>query len=93
MTSEVIKMLISKKKSVSEDRSYEIISEIKRINNELEKAYDFFQNQTDDDLLEASIYNIKALKSRHSYLIKLARNNNVEAEYMNFRIKEKIKNA
>lgn len=85
--------LTRRKKDIAPNNAEDIILEIKKINSELEKAYDIFQNQTDDDLLEASIYNILSLKSRHSYLIKLAKENKAEAVYMNFSEKEKIKHA
>lgn len=71
----------------------EIIFEIRKINMELEKAYASFQTQTDNDLLDASIYRINELRSRHSYLIKLARQNGVEAQYMKFSKKESLVNA
>lgn len=78
---------LSKKKSNYE---YELIKEIRDVNNELEEAYRIFQNQTDEDLLEASIFRINELRARHSYLIKYARKNNIEARYMKFDEKEGI---
>ena len=64
--------------------NYDVINEIRRINSELDEAYRFFQNQTDEDLVEAGIYRIKELRAKHSYLIKQAKKNNVEALYMKF---------
>lgn len=75
------------------NNSLNVILEIRNINNELEKAYEYFQNQTDSDLVDAGIYRIKELRARHSYLIKYAKENNIAAEYMNFSESEKKLNA
>lgn len=88
-----IKNVFPKRISDDELSSIQIIGEIRKINNELEQAYESFQNQTDDDLLEASIYRIKELRSRHNYLMKLARENKTEAFYMKFPEAERVKNA
>lgn len=77
----------------AENENMSLITEIKKINSEIEKAYESFQNQTDDDLLEASIYKIKELRSRQNYFLKKARENKAEAVYMRFEAKEKIKDA
>ena len=86
-----LKSMHKKRMYLNTDEENQIISEIQKLNSELEKAYESFQNQTDDDLLEASIYKIKELRARHNYLIKLARKNKVEASYMKFR--ERVSNA
>ncbi len=81
-----------KKSSTADDNSL-IINEIRLVNGEIEKAYESFQSQTDSDLMEASIYRIKELRARQNYLIRTARENNVEALYMKFRVPEKVTNA
>lgn len=88
-----IRKLFDREPSEEQFFELEIISEIRKTNAELEEAYRNFQLQTNEDLLEASIYRIKELRSRHNYLIKLARENKVEAYYMNFNHGEKIKDA
>ncbi|MGN1117217.1 MAG: DUF2508 family protein [Acutalibacteraceae bacterium] len=86
-----LKSMHKKRKYLNTDEETKIISEIQKLNSDLEKAYESFQNQTDDDLLEASIYKIKELRARHNYLIKLARKNKIEASYMKFQ--ERVSNA
>lgn len=88
-----IKNVFPKRISDDEVCSIQIIGEIRKVNSELEQAYESFQNQTDDDLLEASIYRIKELRSRHNYLMKLARESKTEAFYMKFPETERVKNA
>ena len=85
--------LIKNKQKSGEEYNDNLIIELRKINNEIERAYDCFQTLTDSDLLDASIYRIKELKSRYSYLLKIARENNIRAEYMNFEKKETVKNA
>lgn len=75
------------------ERDMSVISEIKKVNEDLTREYENFCMQTDCDLLDASIYRIKELRSRHNYLIKYARENKIEAIYMNFCKAGNIKNA
>ena len=75
------------KKVTYEDK---IIDEIKAINEEINLAYLDFQNQTDSDLLEASIYRLQELKARHSFLMKQAKANSIDAGKYIFGVYEEV---
>ncbi len=67
-------MKLLKSAPVSEDlENLDIIREIKQTQKEIDRAYERFQNLTDNDLLEACIYELQALKSRHSFYLKRAK--------------------
>lgn len=65
----------------SETKTFDddIISELKYLKLQLDKAYTEFQYQTDDDLLEACIYEIQALRSKYTYLLKIAKEKNLHS--------------
>ena len=67
-----------------------IIDEIKALNEEIDLAYSDFQNQTDSDLLEASIYRLQELRARHSYLMKQAKSHSIDAGKYIFGVYEEI---
>ena len=73
-----ITQLIMKKKSVNEDDD-RLISEIHRLSEALTLAYERFELQCDNDLVEATIYEIEALKARYRYLLALAKQRNLKA--------------
>ncbi len=73
-----ITQLITKKKCQNEDDE-ELISEIHRLSNALTLAYERFELQCDNDLVEATIYEIESLKARHRYLLTLARERNLKS--------------
>lgn len=51
----------------------DVVLELKRLKSELDRAYGEFQNLTDNDLLEACIFEIQALRAKYSYLLKQAK--------------------
>lgn len=73
-----ITQLIMKKKSSNEDDD-RLISEIHRLSEALTLAYERFELQCDNDLVEATIYEIEALKARYRYLLALAKQRNLKA--------------
>jgi len=73
-----ITQLITKKKCRNEDDE-ELICEIHRLSNALTLAYERFELQCENDLVEATIYEIEALKARHRYLLTLARERNLKS--------------
>jgi len=74
-----MKMIIKPKKTKMSEKDLNILYEIKKVNSELNKAYSDFEYQTDSDLLDASIYYLNCLKSKNSYLIKKAKENNIKS--------------
>ncbi len=73
-----ITQLIMKKKTTDEDDDW-LLSEIHRLSESLTLAYERFELQCDSDLVEATIYEIEALKARYRYLYALARQRNLKA--------------
>lgn len=57
----------------------DVIAQLKLLKSELDRAYTEFQYQTDDDLLEACIYEIQALRSKYTYLLKIAKQKNLQS--------------
>lgn len=56
-----------------------IMSELRQTQKEIDRVYDVFQNQTDEDLLESCIYQLQALKAKQSFLLKTARANKLHS--------------
>ena len=54
-----------------------LLQDIRRVCRMIDDAYARFQMQADDDLVEASIYEIEALKARYRYLLRLAKTQNI----------------
>ncbi len=67
-----------------------LLQDIRRVCRMIDDAYTRFQMQADDDLVEASIYEIEALKARYRYLIRLAKNKNITCNTCTTTIYEKI---
>lgn len=79
---------ISKQDGVDSDQK--LLKDIRGICRMIDDAYARFQMQADDDLVEASIYEIEALKSRYRYLLRLAKNKNVTCNTCATTLYEKI---
>ena len=62
--------MIFKKRAKTQDK---LIDDIRKLNQQLERAHASFQQETDSDLISSYIYEINALKARYSYLFKLAK--------------------
>ncbi len=65
----------SKNENISSEQK--ILQDIRRVCRMIDDAYARFQMQADDDLVEASIYELEALKARYRYLIRLAKSQNI----------------
>lgn len=48
-------------------------SELEQTQNALESAYSVFQNVTDPDLIDSSIYEINAIQVRYKFLLEKAK--------------------
>jgi len=57
----------------------QLIRDIREVRRQLEAAYAFFALETDEDLLDAAIYQREALQARYRYLLRLAKGNNTVA--------------
>jgi vacuolar-type H+-ATPase subunit B/Vma2 len=73
-----ITQLIMKKRNVNEDDE-QLINEIHRLSEALALAYERFELHSDNDLVEATIYEIEALKARYRYLLAIAKEKNLKS--------------
>ena len=56
-----------------------LVAEMRRLNEALENAYDRFELLSESDLIEATIYEIEALKARYRYLLSVAKEKNLKS--------------
>lgn len=70
--------LLNRKKADEENTS--LIYEIQDISRALERAYERFELQSDSDLVEATIFEIEALKARYRYMLSLAKEQNLTTQ-------------
>lgn len=77
-----IRLLSAEKLRAKETETPEqkLLNEIREVCRKIETAYENFGYEQDDDLVEASIYEIEALKARYRYLLRLAKSQNVTSE-------------
>lgn len=77
-----IRLLSAEKLRAKETETPEqkLLNEIREVCRKIETAYENFGYEQDDDLVEASIYEIEALKARYRYLLRLAKSRNVTSE-------------
>lgn len=64
----------------TETPEQKLLNEIREVCRKIEAAYENFSYEQDDDLVEATIYEIEALKARYRYLLRLAKNQNITSE-------------
>jgi hypothetical protein len=57
-----------------------LLEELHRLHKDLDNAYNSFELLSDGDLVEATIYEIEALKARYRHLLCLARQRNIRSE-------------
>jgi len=53
----------------------QILADIREVRRQLEGLQSYFAIETDEDLLDAAIYQREALEARHRYLLRMAREN------------------
>lgn len=70
--------LLNRKKA--DEENIDLINEIQDISRALERAYERFELQSNNDLVEATIYEIEALKARYRYMLALAKEQNLTAQ-------------
>lgn len=57
-----------------------IIVAIRQICEGIDAAQSRFEQETDPDLIEASVYELQALRARYRYFLRLARNEGIVCE-------------
>jgi len=61
------------------DERGRLIEDIREVRRQLEGIHAFFALESDEDLLDAAIYQREALQARYRYLLRLARESNIAA--------------
>lgn len=61
---------MNKKQSLLKNNEYmDLIAELEKTQNALESAYSVFENVTEPDLIDCSIYQINAIQLRYKFLL------------------------
>ena len=63
------------RKGVKDNKRDKILEEIKLVKSQLHNASTRFDLESDSDLVEATIYEMEALKAKYRHLLKLAKQN------------------
>ncbi len=74
--------ILKKRKTQDEKEREEILSELDRLSDMIKKNEAMFNLADDDNMLEAMIYEQKALQSRYIYLLKTAKEKGVRIDYI-----------
>ncbi len=56
-----------------------VLIQLRDTSRRLESAYNRFENESNEDLLDSIIYEIKSLKALYRYLMKLAKEKGIES--------------
>jgi len=56
-----------------------VLIQLRDTSQRLESAYNRFENESNEDLLDSIIYEIKSLKALYRYLMKLAKEKGIES--------------
>ena len=68
--------IFRKKKTKKDDH---LLFELEKTKLELETAYSNFENVTDPDLIDCSIYEVNAVQQRYKYLLRQLKSDETEA--------------
>ncbi len=60
-----------------------LLEDIRQVCRQMDAAYTRFELEHDEDLVEAAIYELEALKARYRYLIKQAKQKKLESPSLN----------
>ena len=77
----VITELLNKKRDIQNEDEL-LLCEIHRLKEALEMAYERFELQQDSNLVEATIFEIEALKARYRYMLGLAKAQNLKGKWV-----------
>ena len=78
------------KKEYEKHVDHGILKEISDIKERIKSATSKFNNESDEDLIEACIYELKANEARYDYLIKIAKDSKMSCNALCFVNKEAI---
>mgnify|MGYP006362278527 CR=1 FL=1 len=68
-----------KKNDEEPSREEKLLEDIRALKREMDCAYLRFEYSDDEDLVEAAIYELEAIKHRYHRLIKIAKEENIES--------------
>ncbi|WP_434654951.1 DUF2508 family protein [Thermoanaerobacterium thermosaccharolyticum] len=68
---------ISATKEEKNNENDVLINEVQNTMRQLKDAEIYFQNVTDPDLIDQTIYNLESLRKKYTYLLKKAKENGV----------------
>ena len=63
---------------ILQEKTKRLFKEFKDLYVQMECTEMWFQMEEDEDLIEASIYQIESLRARYRYLLKKAKDNNIK---------------
>ncbi len=72
------------------EQRMQLMAELKKTQNALDSAYSVFENVTDPDLIDCSIYQINAIQLRYKYLLERAKQHSPEATNENITSPETV---
>jgi len=75
------KMKLSKQPPVPTSRE-RLIEDLREVRRQLDAVQSFFAMESDEDLLDAAIYQREALHARYRYLLRLAKEAGVRSEQL-----------
>jgi len=70
---------MKKKQARPQDERERLLGDMREVRRQLEGNHAFFAMESDEDLLDAAIYQREALQARYRYLLRLAREGGLEA--------------
>ena len=79
MTAALKFFALAKDERIEKDRKVQLLNEIREVKRQLDAAYCKFQLCCDEDLIEASIYEMQSLTRKYQSLIKTAKKENLES--------------
>ncbi|MCR4926038.1 MAG: YaaL family protein [Clostridiales bacterium] len=79
----VIRLFNSKKNIQEPTEQEKILNNIREVSKLLNDAYERFEYESDSDLVEATVYELEALKARYRYLLKIAKSKGIKCDYIN----------
>ncbi|MCH5201173.1 MAG: DUF2508 family protein [Oscillospiraceae bacterium] len=59
-----------------------LIEELERIADQVKANEQLFNMMTDDEMIEAAIFEQRSLQARYAYLLKIAREKGIKIDYM-----------
>ena len=74
-------MLINKEKGKADREQTEIIRELELIQNRIDANETMFNLASDEEIIDAMIYEQKSLHSRYAYLLKVAKEKGIRIDF------------